>query len=158
LCLPGNFSPERYMRTLTPFVSDDEVIAIGRGLVTRTLPKSDWTHAAHFAAALWLLAFHPEIDVSRTIPGLIRAYNETTGVVNTDNSGYHETITQASVRAARAFLKARPQQRLFQTCNELMASSFGKSDWLLAYWSRPRLFSVQARREWVDPDIQPLPF
>lgn len=146
------------MRPFTPFVSDDEVIAIGHGLVTRTLPKSQWTHAAHFATALWLLARHPEIDVFRTIPALIRSYNEATGVPNTDTSGYHETITQASIRAARAFLSERPQKRLFETCNELMSSPYGKSDWLLAYWSQPRLFSVQARREWIEPDVQPLPF
>ena len=31
-------------------------------------------------------------------------------------------------------------------------------DWLLEYWTRPRLFSVEARRAWLAPDIQPLPF
>ena len=146
------------MRTLPPFTSDDEIIAIGEGLLARTVPKSDWTHAAHFASALWLLACRPEIDISSSLPGMIRAYNEATGGQNTDTSGYHETITQASIRAARAFLAERPHKPLFETCNELMSSPLGKSDWLLAYWSRPRLFSVEARREWLDPDLQPLPF
>jgi GMP synthase-like glutamine amidotransferase len=66
------------MSTFVPFVSDDEIVAIGRGLATRTLPKSDWTHAAHFAAALWLLPFHPEIDATQMMPKLIRAYNQAT--------------------------------------------------------------------------------
>jgi len=43
------------------------------------------------------------------------------------------------------------------TCNELMSSPFGKPEWLLAYWSHPRLFSVEARHAWIEPDIQPLP-
>ena len=146
------------MRTLPPFASDDEIIAIGRGLLARTVPKSDWTHAAHFASALWLLTCRPEIDLSRSMPGMIRAYNEATGGLNTDTSGYHETITQASIRAAGAFLAERPHKPLFETCNELMSSPLGKSDWLLAYWSRPRLFSVEARRSWLDPDLQPFPF
>jgi hypothetical protein len=38
-------------------------------------------HAAHFAAALWLLTRHPELDLPRELPGIIRAYNEATGVL-----------------------------------------------------------------------------
>jgi len=39
-----------------------------------------------------------------------------------------------------------------------MASSFGRSDWLLSYWTKPVLFSVAARRGWIGPDVKPLPF
>jgi hypothetical protein len=94
----------------------------------------------------------------RDLPGMIRAYNDATGVANTDTSGYHETITQASIRAADSFLSASAGCPLFATCNALMASPLGHSEWLLAYWSRPRLFSVEARRAWLDPDIRALPF
>lgn len=140
------------------FVSDGEVVAIGRGLSTRTLPKAKWTHAAHFATALWLLRCHPEINACCAMPEMIRAYNERTGVANTDSSGYHETITQASIRAARAFLGVRPHMPLHAICNELMCSPLGKSEWLLRYWSRPRLFSTEARRTWVEADIREFPF
>jgi hypothetical protein len=140
------------------FNSDDEIAAIGRGMLDLSLPKPQWTHAAHFAAALWLLARRPDLNGFRDMPGFIRAYNEATGVANTDTSGYHETITQASLRAARSFLNQDPQRSLFATCNALMASPLGKSDWLLEYWTRARLFSAEARRRWVDPDLKPLPF
>src|ERR1700757_4133729 len=96
------------MRTYAPFTSDDEIAAISNGLEERTLPKTRWTHAAHFAATLWFLRFRPEVDLSRSMPTLIRAYNESIGGANTDTSGYHETITQASIRAARAFLSEAP--------------------------------------------------
>jgi hypothetical protein len=146
------------MPAFTPFISDAEIIAIGHGLRNRTLPKLQWTHAAHFASALWLLAHHPEIDACTAMPVLIRTYNETIGVANTDSSGYHETITQASLRAARSFLAERTAQSLYVTCNELMSSPLGNTHWLLGYWSQSVLFSVEARRAWVEPDIQPLPF
>jgi hypothetical protein len=74
------------MYTFIPFASDDAVAAIGKGLVARTLPKSEWTHAAHFASVLWLLVHHPEWDAERTMPELIRAYNESTGTANTGRS------------------------------------------------------------------------
>jgi hypothetical protein len=146
------------MSTFNPFASDDEVLEISRGLIDRTLPKSAWTHAAHFASAIWLLTNYGDSFAVRALPGFIRAYNEATGVANTDTSGYHETITQASIRAADAFLAASPRRPLFATCNALLASPLGKSEWLLAYWSRPRLFSVEARRSWLDPDLQLFPF
>ena len=146
------------MHTFLPFTSDDDISKIGYGLVDRTLPKSAWTHAAHFAAVIWLLASYPESDVIHLLPGVIRSYNEATGVANTDTSGYHETITLASIRAASSFLAKDPRRPLFITCNELMASPLGRSEWLLMYWSRLRLFSVEARRAWIDPDIQVLPF
>jgi len=146
------------MHTFCPFTSDEEISDIACGLLGRTLPKTAWTHAAHFATTLWLLECRPEFDISRELPAVIRAYNEATGGANTDTSGYHETITQASIRAARAFLSCAPSEPLFVTCNALMHSRLGRSDWLLEYWTRTRLFSVEARRAWLEPDIRPLPF
>jgi hypothetical protein len=140
------------------FLTEAEVDRVGLGLMNRTLPAPEWTHAAHFAAALWLLRRRPEIDASSQMPALIRAYNEATGKANTDQGGYHDTITQASIRAARGFLNAQPETRpLHEIIDLLMASALGHPDWLLAYWSRARLFSVEARRGWIEPDLRPLP-
>ncbi len=137
-----------------PFTCDDDVALLARAVFDRTLPKREWTHRAHFATALWLLHARPEVDASLALPPAIRAYNEATGVANTATSGYHETITQASVIAARAFLARDRARALYATCNALTASPLGKSDWLLRYWSRERLFSIEARRAWLGPDIE----
>ncbi len=146
------------LRTFKPFDSDDAIAAIGSGLIDLTLPKSAWTHAAHFAATIWVLSCRKDLDAAGDMPQLIRRYNEATGTVNSDTAGYHETITQASIRAARDFLARNAGNGLCRSCNALLASPLGDPDWLLAYWSRARLFSVAARRTWVDPDIRPLPF
>ena len=141
---------------MTTYFPDDAAVArVGFGLIDRTLPKAEWTHAGHFAAALWLLRHEPEAVVRRRMPPMIRAYNEATGVPNTDNGGYHETITLASIAAAGAFLDARPGAPLHRIVDELMASALGRPGWLLAYWSKDRLFSVEARRNWVEPDLAP---
>jgi len=139
------------------FESEAAVEYIGLHLLDRTLPKARWTHAAHFAAACWLLR-RPGVDVVREMPGIIRAYNESTGVPNTDTGGYHETITMASLRAARAWLAARPGDALHIAVNGLLGSEFGRSGWLLTYWSKPVLFSVDARRSWLEPNLRALPF
>jgi hypothetical protein len=145
------------MSVFVPFASDAEVEAIGLGLIDRTLPKPRWTHAAHFAAAVWMISRRPDLTPERDLPAIIRAYNEATGVPNTDTGGYHETITQASLRAARSFLAGLPEgTALHEACNALMVSPLGRSDWPLACWSRELLFSVKARKEWVEPDLAPL--
>jgi hypothetical protein len=138
-------------------LTDDDIARIALGVIDRTLPKPQWTHAAHFAAAVWLLS-RPDRDAFAEMPGLIRAYNEATGVANTDTEGYHETITQASLRAARAGLEAQPHASLSAVLAHLLAGECGRSDWLLTYWRRETLFSPQARRAWTAPDIQPLRF
>ncbi len=137
---------------------DADIERIARGLIDRTLPKSDWTHAAHFAAALWLLRERGLSACLQEMPGLIRAYNEATGVPNTDTGGYHATITVASLRAGNAWLAASVHLALLAALGELLGSAYGRSDWLLTYWSQASLFSVAARRAWVDPDLRPLPF
>lgn len=142
---------------MTHFSSDSEIERIASGLLDRSLPKVEWTHAAHFAAAFWILR-RTDMHAAREMPGLIRAYNEATGVPNTDTGGYHETITLASLRAARAWLAARTHTPLYEALNALLAGEYGRSDWLLVYWSKPCLFSVAARRGWVEPDLRPLPF
>ena len=92
------------------------------------------------------------------MPPLIRAYNESTGVANTASSGYHETITQASLRAARTFLRRHSQLPLYAVCNELLASPLGNSRWLMDYWSHRVLFSAEARATWVKPDLLAFPY
>lgn len=137
--------------------SDVVIERVARGLIERTLPKPEWTHAAHFAAALWLLRRRGAAALI-DMPPLIRAYNEATGTVNSDTSGYHETITLASLRAAAAWLAARPRRAPHSVLRELLDSPYGRSDWLLQYFSKDLLFSSAARRSWVDPDLRPLPF
>ena len=99
-----------------------DIDRVARGLIDRSLPKPEWTHAAHFAAAFWLL--HNRGDAAcHEMPPLIRAYNERIGVPNTDTGGYHETITLASLHIARTWLRDRPGAPLHAALNELLASS-----------------------------------
>jgi len=141
------------------FASEIDIIRIGEGLFAKTLPRTEWTHAAHFAAALWLMRYRPELDAAQIMPSLIRVYNESVGRVNDETGGYHETITLASLRAARGVFNAYPPDMpVYRIVNALMSTNLANPNWLLEYWSRERLISVEARREWVEPDLKSLPF
>jgi hypothetical protein len=140
-------------------VTEAEVAGIGEGLLDRTLAPAIWTHAAHLAATVYLLTRRPELDLARELPRLIRVYNDATGVPNTDTHGYHETLTQFYLRAIAAFLARMPRNLgVAELANRLIASRFGQRDFPLTFYSRERLFSVAARRGWVEPDLAPFDF
>ena len=140
------------------FESDAAVERVGEGLLTRTLPRAEWTHEAHLAATTYLLLKHPEIDLDRELSGLIRRYNESVGGVNSDSEGYHETITRVFLRGVRMFLEeADRSEPLHELVNELLRSPMGKRNWPFHFYSRELLFSVEARRKFVEPDLRALP-
>ena len=141
----------------TAFPDDAAIARIAAGVLARTLPKPEWTHAAHFAAALWLLRHQPDFVGARDMPGIIRAYNLTTNTPNTDTAGYHHSITLASLRAAAAALSVT-EAPLHAILDTLLAGPCGQRDWLLAHWRRETLFSPAARLGWVAPDLAPLPY
>ncbi len=136
-------------------MTDDEIDALAQGFCACTLPKERWTHGAHFATALWLIRTRPDVQPEREMPDMIRRYNESVGGVNSDSSGYHETITQASLHMARRLLAGHVTPATAYAA--LMASPLGDKDWLFTYWSRNVLMASPARLAWVEPDLTPLP-
>jgi hypothetical protein len=140
------------------FKNDAEIVRIGEGLLARTLPRAEWTHEAHLATTTYLLTRRPDVDIDRELPGLIRRYNESVGGVNSDSEGYHETITRVFLHGVRLFLsEADLDEPLHELVNELLLSPMGRRDWPLRFYSPERLFSVEARRNFVPTDIAALP-
>lgn len=139
------------------FERDEDIRAIGTGLLARTLPREAWTHEAHLGACLWLVSERPDIDVDAEIAGIIRRFNESVGGVNDDTQGYHDSITRAYVAGVRLFLSETAETGLAARVNALLRSDMGRRDWPLRFYSRDLLFSVPARRGFVQPDLAPLP-
>jgi hypothetical protein len=140
------------------FHSDAEVEHLGEGLVACTLERPEWTHEAHLAATTYLLTRRPDIDLDKELPGIIRRFNESVGGVNSDTEGYHETITRVFLNGVRLFLsEADLSDPLHELVNELLLSPMGRRDWPLRFYSGERLFSVEARRHFVPPDLAALP-
>lgn len=139
------------------FATDGEIVHLGEGLLSCSLAREEWTHEAHLAACLYLLAERPDVDVDAEIAGLIARFNESVGGVNDDAGGYHDTITRAYVAGIRQFLRETAEQGLAARVNALLQSPAGRRDWPLRFYSHARLFSIPARRGFVEPDCAPLP-
>lgn len=144
------FSPRLFER-------DTDVRALGEGLLACTLPREAWTHEAHLGACLWLLSERPDIDVDAEIGTIIRRFNDSVGGVNDDTQGYHDSITRAYVAGVRLFLSETDETGLAARVNAMLLSDVGRRDWPLRFYSRDLLFSVPARRGFVEPDLAPFP-
>jgi hypothetical protein len=139
------------------FARDTDIRALGEGLLACTLPREAWTHEAHLGACLWLLAERPDIDVDAEIGTIIRRFNESVGGVNDDTQGYHDSITRTYVAGVRWFLSDTDETGLTARVNAMLLSDVGRRDWPLRFYSRDLLFSVEARRGFVEPDLAPFP-
>lgn len=144
---------------MTELTSEEAIAHLTARVLDATLPRPEWTHAAHFAVALWCVRHRPDLAEAVRFREVILRLNDAHGTPNTDSSGYHHTITIASLAAARAVHDTHGEAApLHAVLADLLAGPYGRTDWILAYWSRERLFSVVARRGWIAPDLAPLPF
>lgn len=131
-------------------VPDVDTMQIYDRFRDRTLPKSEWTHEAHLRVCWASLSRLSTTDTIDALRDGIRAYNEATGVENTPTAGYHETLTLYYVRAVAA-LDA-------PTIDEVIVAPQVTTTAPLRHWSRDLLFSREARAEWTEPDLAPLPW
>jgi hypothetical protein len=121
----------------------------------RTLPKDQWTHAAHLRVGLWHLLRHSAEDALQLLRERITAFNRATGVENSDDSGYHETITRFYVWRIARFVAAADRGRPIDDLADELIQLLGDGSAPLEYYSRAQLMSVAARRGWVEPDLRP---
>jgi hypothetical protein len=138
-------------------VNDRDAARLVENFEHLRLPKPQWTHEAHLVVCRATLERRGPAGALAHLRRAIRAYNESTGVAHTDTGGYHETLTAFYVGAVDAvggvdgIGSAGPL-----SLDELVAHPACSRTAPLRHWSRARLFSVEARRAWLEPDLEPL--
>lgn len=138
------------------FPTRAEVVAIGRGFLDRTFPASHFHHREHLITAVYVLTTFPQVDWRVALPDKIRLYNEAHGGVNSDTAGYHHTITIFHLDLVERLLASTTTEDLQRRTAVVLASCAADAHLMLRFYTRERLFSVDARRGWLDPDLQPI--
>lgn len=67
-----------------------------------TLTKEEWTHEAHLRMAFHYVWNYPPIEAGVRIRVGIRHLNECLGGQNTEDAGFHETLTEFWIREVRS--------------------------------------------------------
>jgi hypothetical protein len=131
-----------------------ETERIAQELIACTLPKGEWTHQAHLRAGLWHVLEHGAAEALELLRARISRYNESVGTRNTDSSGYHETITRFYVIVIDRFLAVNDRAMPIDDLAARLLAESGDRRLPMRYYSEGRLFSVVARRSWVEPDLR----
>lgn len=121
-----------------------------------TLPREQWTHAAHFRMAwLYLTRSESEAAALNRVRDSIKNYARLT---HSDPAKYHETVTCVYVRLIA--------DRMTRSANTGSWEAFAPelddmiNDYpgpLLRYYREETLLSRRAHETFVAPDVAPLP-
>jgi hypothetical protein len=123
------------------------------GFERGTLPKAAFTHAAHLAMATWYLVTFPEGTAIDRVRTGIRHYNVCVGGANTEDSGYHETLTVFWIKTIERFLEeiGAAGGKLDQV-RRVVEEFGGRRDLFKRYYGFDVVASREARARWVPPD------
>jgi hypothetical protein len=136
------------------FERDEDVNLLVRAFEERTLPKSEWTHAAHLVVGLYY-CYHNPLGVAKNLMSDgIYWLNDAHGTPNTETSGYHETITVFWLRTVAGYLEKAGREAGLAALANGLTETVNDSRLPLKYYSRERLFSVEARMSYVEPDLK----
>ncbi len=115
-----------------------------------TWPAAQFHHSHHLAvAACYLL---DSTDPMERLRKNIRFYNVSQGGENTENRGYHETITRFWVEVVKRYMASLPEglPRL-ETARLVVAEFSPRRELFCDYYDFDVIKSREARAVWVPP-------
>ena len=117
-------------------------------------PKAQWTHAAHLTlGACYILEGNSALDRLRI--GIPR-YNVSQGGKNTEDSGYHETLTCFWHDVIRDFIATLPSGLDRLAIAHAVVTEFApQRDLFRQYYDFDVVNSRDARAKWIPPTIRP---
>jgi hypothetical protein len=121
-----------------------------------TFPFDQWVHRAHVKVAYLYLTKYPLKIAAVKMRAGIRAYNAGHCVPDEPTRGYHATITLAWLRIIHTTIhlygRADSADEFVDSQPQLLEK---KS--LRLFYSPELMMSARAKREFVEPDLAPLP-
>jgi len=109
---------------------------------------AEFTHARHLTVGCWYLSTLPAHDALNRMRTSLLNFTAHHG-----KHGYHETITRFWMRLLDAALRQQPDgDSLLRRVNTVVA--LYPKETLFDYYTRDRVMSDAAKREWIEPDLR----
>ena len=135
----------------TEYASDAEIEALVARFESCELPPDEVSHRAHVAMSAWCFLKLPEPQAAARIYDGLQRYVKWHHI-----DIYNETIMWFWIKLiGKAVVSLDGTRPAFAVVNEVMAR-LGDSRMIFTYYTRERLQTAEARRQWVEPDLQPL--
>jgi hypothetical protein len=120
------------------------------------LAKEKYTHAAHILSGFYLYCSHGKAAFDLMEKHII-LYNAAVGTVNSDDSGFHKTITFFWMNAIEQFAATMDNPSFSdENIRLIYNSALMDKNLPLNFYTREYLFTKKARKEIVEPDMKPL--
>jgi len=116
------------------------------------LPKSAWTHAAHVGMAAYFAFDHAADATFAIMKAGILHHNTSVGTPNTEDNGYHETLTRFWSSEIGEFVRSSRFHSRFDAVGAAVSTFGGDRDRFRQFYSFDVVRDRRARREWVAPD------
>jgi hypothetical protein len=139
------------------FHSFAEIAGLVRRFETAEISREEWTHRAHLTVACWYLLCYPEPEAICEMRARILGYLDARRIKTTPEAGYHETITLCWMRLVRHYLTEIDLDCSLVVLVNGLTRRYSDKNLLFRHYSRERLLSTEARANWVEPDLAPLP-
>ncbi len=124
------------------------------GFENGSLPRAEWTHAAHLAlcASYVLEGDRDGISPLDRLRANIPKYNVSQGGANTEDSGYHETLTCFWHQTIRDYIACLPTEfdRL-EIIGEVVNRFINQRDLFAKFYNFDVVNSREARARWISP-------
>lgn len=118
-----------------------------------TLPKPLWTHAAHVAVAAYFAFGYNAAETLAILREGIRHYNTCVGTANTEDSGYHETLTGFWAGEVGGLVRGGEFPSKLDAARAAV-TAFGNDKYRFRlFYSFDVVNCRRARREWIAPDL-----
>jgi hypothetical protein len=133
----------------TTYQAENEIREVVEKFERCQYAVEEFTHARHLTVACWYLcSMSREKALVRMRVGLMRF------ITHHGKQGYHETITRFWIELLADFLgQQAPAASLRNKANDAL-EYFANKDVLFSYYTRDRVMSEVAKREWMEPDLR----
>ena len=124
-----------------------------RAFEAQEIPAEEFDHEAHVRLAYVYLCEHSVDEAHERMKKALLAYLRHFGVSDTK---YHETLTRSWILAVRHFMSrsdGNDSASEFIDANPALLNR----EILLTHYSEEVLATAEARTEFVEPDIEPIP-
>jgi hypothetical protein len=136
------------------YKTEHEIINLVRSFENGTISRDAWKHREHLTVAFYYIENSKSLDKATDkmrsgIFNLLKSF----GVDLEKEMPYHETMTRFWMNAVNDLAKARNGYSIVETVN-LIVEKLGDKDLPLKFYSRELLFSDEARKIFVEPDLR----
>jgi hypothetical protein len=131
-----------------------EIEAVVKGFESCTTGKDDFNHCSHLTVAVFYLHELGKVEAAEKMrTGLLRFLEH----IGCGREKYNETLTLFWLRVIHHALEQLDQDQSLLEKTNFAIESLVQSRLVLDYYSAERLWSDEAKRTWLEPDLKPLP-